>query len=620
MNQGFLSPSAMLSLGAVAELRGIEVADGGELRLGATVTHREVERDARVREGWPVLAHAFGARRQPARAQPGDRRRRPGRRRLRLRPARRARRRSAPARCCARPAASASSSIDELILGYYETCIAPDELLVEVRVPPAPERAVYRKFRSRSSEDRPCVAVAATRDARRAARRRRRRRRDAAALPRRVRARRRPCIDRALATEIGRGATPSASSRSTTPAARPPTAAASPPSRSAARSRRWRVSAIGIDARVTGAQAYSVDVERPGMLHAAFVRSPHAHARVLSVDASDVARRLRRADAGGRRGPRALRLPGARPARARGRRAPRRRRRRRGRRADAREQARAATRLIAGRVRGAARRLRRRRGGRARRAAAAPRMRRTSADEAVSIGVRPLPGHQRLPPLPARERRRRGRLRRGRRRSSRRRSARRAPRTCRWSRTPRSAEWEDGRLTVWAGTQTPFNTRADLAGLFGLDARATCGSSRRRWAARSGPRRSCAPRRIVAALARKAQRPVKVVLDRTEEFVTLNRHPATIRVRIGAKQRRHARGQGGRLLGRHGRLRRLRAGRRDEARLRRRRPLPDPARARRLAGDLHEPAAQRRLPRLRGDAVGLGVASARWTCSPSAWA
>ena len=30
------------------------------------------------------------------------------------------------------------------------------------------------------------------------------------------------------------------------------------------------------------------------------------------------------------------------------------------------------------------------------------------------------------------------------------------------------AEWEDGRLTVWSGTQTPFNTRADLAGLLGL--------------------------------------------------------------------------------------------------------------------------------------------------------
>ena len=56
-------------------------------------------------------------------------------------------------------------SVEELILGYYETCIAPDELLVEVRVPAAPERAVYRKFRSRSNEDRPCVAVAAARDA-----------------------------------------------------------------------------------------------------------------------------------------------------------------------------------------------------------------------------------------------------------------------------------------------------------------------------------------------------------------------------------------------------------------------------------------------------------------------
>jgi carbon-monoxide dehydrogenase medium subunit len=54
--------------------------------------------------------------------------------------------------------------IDELILGYYETCIADDELLVEVVVPPAPQAAVYRKFRSRSSEDRPCVSVAAARD------------------------------------------------------------------------------------------------------------------------------------------------------------------------------------------------------------------------------------------------------------------------------------------------------------------------------------------------------------------------------------------------------------------------------------------------------------------------
>ena len=59
------------------------------------------------------------------------------------------------------PSGEREVPVGELILGYYETCIRPDELLVEVRVPPEPERATYRKFRSRSSEDRPCAAVAA---------------------------------------------------------------------------------------------------------------------------------------------------------------------------------------------------------------------------------------------------------------------------------------------------------------------------------------------------------------------------------------------------------------------------------------------------------------------------
>ncbi len=54
-------------------------------------------------------------------------------------------------------------TLTDLIIGHYETCIAPDELLTEVRVPIGPRAAVYRKFRSRSSEDRPCVAVAAVR-------------------------------------------------------------------------------------------------------------------------------------------------------------------------------------------------------------------------------------------------------------------------------------------------------------------------------------------------------------------------------------------------------------------------------------------------------------------------
>ncbi|HSG90784.1 MAG TPA: xanthine dehydrogenase family protein molybdopterin-binding subunit [Pseudomonadales bacterium] len=41
----------------------------------------------------------------------------------------------------------------------------------------------------------------------------------------------------------------------------------------------------GLD-KVTGRADYGADFSLPGMLHAAFVRSPHAHARIISIDAS----------------------------------------------------------------------------------------------------------------------------------------------------------------------------------------------------------------------------------------------------------------------------------------------------------------------------------------------
>jgi carbon-monoxide dehydrogenase medium subunit len=162
LNQGFLTPSAYLSLGHVHELDFIR-EDGGELRLGAMATHTAVERSELVREQWPVLAYAFGLVASPRvrnQATVGgvladaDYASDP--------PAVLA---ALGARVMLRSARGQRVvTVPELILGYYETCIEPDELLTEVILPPAPERAVYRKFRSRSSEDRPCVAVAATRD------------------------------------------------------------------------------------------------------------------------------------------------------------------------------------------------------------------------------------------------------------------------------------------------------------------------------------------------------------------------------------------------------------------------------------------------------------------------
>lgn len=163
MNQGFLLPAALLSLGRVGELGRIDVADG-ELRLGAMVRHRGVERSEVVLDGWPVLAHAFSvvaSARVRNQATVGgvladaDYASDPPSVLCALR-----------ARAVLRgPGGEREVAVDELITGHYETCIEPAELLVEVRVPAAPERATYRKFRSRSSEDRPCVAVAAARGA-----------------------------------------------------------------------------------------------------------------------------------------------------------------------------------------------------------------------------------------------------------------------------------------------------------------------------------------------------------------------------------------------------------------------------------------------------------------------
>ena len=160
MNQGFLAPETLLTLRDVEGLDRSEVVDG-ELRLGAMVTHRAVERGPAT-AGWPVLRQAFGLVASPRvrnQATVGgvladaDYASDP--------PAMFA---ALDARAVLRSARGAREvAIHELILGHYETCIAPDELLVEVRVPAQPERAVYRKFRTRSAEDRPCVAVAAAR-------------------------------------------------------------------------------------------------------------------------------------------------------------------------------------------------------------------------------------------------------------------------------------------------------------------------------------------------------------------------------------------------------------------------------------------------------------------------
>src|SRR6266487_2065280 len=163
MSQKIIMPQVLLTLRHIRELAFIEDQSDRPLRIGAMTTHRAVERSALIQQNWPILTYTFSlvasprvrnqatvggvladadyASDPPTLLQALD------------------------VRVVARSEKGREREIpvEQLITGYYETSLRPDELIVEVRIPRNRERAVYRKFRSRSSEDRPCVAVAAAR-------------------------------------------------------------------------------------------------------------------------------------------------------------------------------------------------------------------------------------------------------------------------------------------------------------------------------------------------------------------------------------------------------------------------------------------------------------------------
>jgi CO/xanthine dehydrogenase Mo-binding subunit len=94
------------------------------------------------------------------------------------------------------------------------------------------------------------------------------------------------------------------------------------------------------------------------------------------------------------------------------------------------------------------------------------------------------------------------------------------------------ASFRDGRLTVWAGHQNPYGLRGQLAGIFGLPQSAvrvvvpTLGGG-------YGAKGQISVEAIAAALSLRARRPVRIQVSREEEFVTITKHPATIRLRTG---------------------------------------------------------------------------------------
>lgn len=161
LKQKLLVPSALISLRRVPELREIEYLPGKGLKVGALVTHREMERSPVIREHYPSLADTFAVVanvRIRFQATVGgvlcdaDYASDP------------------PATLAALNASVKAVSVEgertipvrEFIIGHYTTVLQPDEVVTEILVPEAPERTfgAYLKYRTRSHEDRPCLGVA----------------------------------------------------------------------------------------------------------------------------------------------------------------------------------------------------------------------------------------------------------------------------------------------------------------------------------------------------------------------------------------------------------------------------------------------------------------------------
>jgi carbon-monoxide dehydrogenase medium subunit len=161
LQQKLIAPEVLVSLGRVPDLDYIRAeADG--LHIGPLTLLRNVALSAEVWQQLPALAHAcaeVGNVRIQNQATLGGN----------LAEADYAS--DPPAMLLALDAAVTISGpsgqrtvpLADFFLGFYTTVLEPDEVITDIFIPApaADSRMTYLKFKSRSSEDRPCVGVAA---------------------------------------------------------------------------------------------------------------------------------------------------------------------------------------------------------------------------------------------------------------------------------------------------------------------------------------------------------------------------------------------------------------------------------------------------------------------------
>ncbi|NIS69721.1 MAG: xanthine dehydrogenase family protein subunit M [Proteobacteria bacterium] len=160
LKQGLIAPAVLVDIKGISELDYIRFDEAEGLRIGALTTHRMIEQSPLVKERYEVLSamerHLAGAQIRNwgtiggnlCIADPtGD---------------------PAPPLIAMNGQVSIASSqgertlaLEDFFVDYYETVLAPNELLTQIRVPPIPDRTAvtYTKFRNVEG-DAPIVGAA----------------------------------------------------------------------------------------------------------------------------------------------------------------------------------------------------------------------------------------------------------------------------------------------------------------------------------------------------------------------------------------------------------------------------------------------------------------------------
>jgi aerobic carbon-monoxide dehydrogenase medium subunit len=162
MKQRLVWPDVLLSLKLIPELKTIG-HENGSLRIGATATHRQVEKNSTVRQHFPALVETLTRVATPRVRNQGTL----GGNLAHADPAQ-----DPPATLIALNASVRLRSsrgqrtlrVDEFFTDYYETALQPGEVLTDILLPmPAPDSgSAFLKFLPRTADDYATVASAAS--------------------------------------------------------------------------------------------------------------------------------------------------------------------------------------------------------------------------------------------------------------------------------------------------------------------------------------------------------------------------------------------------------------------------------------------------------------------------